>query len=274
MIFVAIFLLLIMFLFIVYTMLDVNGASDIEDLNPPIQVEEHEGFYVVRDDLLPGGTKQRGYQVIGKIPNDEVVYAGPWNGYAQVALAIACKKYGKKATVVMSKGDYWTNKKAKKYGANLIIHPGATLMELQAKAEEYGRLTGAYVMPFGFSSDEFKDELLKQISAAVERANDDVVNAATTATIWVVAGSGTLARVLQKIFPHAKFSLVEIGRKVYMDDMDKTRTKIYKTGMSLYRDSPELPPYSSPSTYDAKVWPFVKKYGEPGDIIWNVAAGV
>jgi hypothetical protein len=58
---------------------------------------------VVRDDLLPGGTKQRAIipyleELIAR-GYDDFVYASPFCGYAQVALASACAELGVKATL-------------------------------------------------------------------------------------------------------------------------------------------------------------------------------
>ncbi|GAB5369946.1 hypothetical protein AAMO2058_001449800 [Amorphochlora amoebiformis] len=80
---------------------------------------------VFSDDLLPGGTKQRGLGVIlmaslGKCH----LYAGPENGFAQVALAVASKACGKKAISVVSaprKGKRHSSvQEAEKYGAEIV----------------------------------------------------------------------------------------------------------------------------------------------------------
>ena len=58
---------------------------------PKLIIEEHEGFHVVRDDLLEGGSKRR---FVDRMMRDEIengieefVYGGcPANGYAQLSL--------------------------------------------------------------------------------------------------------------------------------------------------------------------------------------------
>jgi hypothetical protein len=54
---------------------------------------EHDGVLVVRDDLFTGGTKAR---FLGMMFNgaDEVVYASPAEGGAQVALATVVRPLG------------------------------------------------------------------------------------------------------------------------------------------------------------------------------------
>ena len=63
---------------------------------------------VVRDDLLPGGTKTRALDyLIGHDPDfamiQEWVYGeAPAHGYAQIALPIVCDRYGKRAVLFMA----------------------------------------------------------------------------------------------------------------------------------------------------------------------------
>ena len=74
---------------------------------PKLVIEEHEGFYVVRDDLLEGGSKRR---FVDRMIREEIaegaeefVYGGcPANGYAQLSLTLQAKAYGKKAVFFMA----------------------------------------------------------------------------------------------------------------------------------------------------------------------------
>ena len=65
--------------------------------NPPL-IQEIDNLLVVRDDLLPGGTKRRALPVLMK-GKSEYVYASPVYGYGQVALAHVARESGKRATV-------------------------------------------------------------------------------------------------------------------------------------------------------------------------------
>src|SRR5688500_1651242 len=60
--------------------------------------------WVVRDDILEGGTKQRAAvpflrELIAGGAR-ELAYASPFCGFAQVALAAACRELGLRATIV------------------------------------------------------------------------------------------------------------------------------------------------------------------------------
>lgn len=242
------------------------------DVNPKIITTDikielngtNKTLIVVRDDMLPGGTKQRGASVINKISNNEIVYAGPWNGFAQVALSIACKKYSKKATIFMSRDDYKTNVRAKQFGGNIIVIKNADLKTLQNEAKQYAEINGAYLMPFGFDDDDFKTELYNNIISALTISRD------FSKTIWLVAGSGTLANVLAKVFPVAKFVLVQVGKKIWPDQIDEARMRVIVASEKFFEPAKYQPPYTSTETYDAKLWQFARD-AEDGDMIWNVA---
>jgi len=75
-----------------------------DEINPPPVIVEHEGIFVLRDDLINGGSKSRFIQTLIKnSPCNEFVYgSSPATGYAQISMAIVCKHYGKKATLFMA----------------------------------------------------------------------------------------------------------------------------------------------------------------------------
>ncbi len=259
-------------------------------INPPLVLSQHEGFVVVRDDLLPGGTKQRAMAIIKDYPEQELVYAGPWNGYAQVALSMGGKLYGKRVTLFMTRDDYATNIRAKTYGAHFIVHPKATLADLQRAAKEYVEEAAESatqatesphtrrLMEFGFDSPEFRQELAARIIEAADKSESQDVpltadaRASFKGTVWLVAGSGTLLNVLYGVFPSAHFGVVQVGKTIWPDQTDESRTTIYKAPEGFYDEAQQQPPYPSASRYDAKLWQFARTHGESGDIIWNVAA--
>src|ERR1700722_9174995 len=72
------------------------------ELPTPV-IQEHEGFLVVRDDLLEGGTKRRALtQMLFKINAREVVYPATAHGYGQLALAYAGHDVGKKVKLFVA----------------------------------------------------------------------------------------------------------------------------------------------------------------------------
>lgn len=221
-------------------------------------IEEIEGVLVVRDDLIPGGTKVRAVDALmnGK---DEYVYASPASGYAQIALAIGCAAKGKQATIFTAKRNEMHKRtaEAKANGAKIVQVPHGYLTNVQAKARAYAELTGACLLPFGFDSEEIRDALA-DVALSLRIHPKEV---------WTVAGSGTLSRALQAAWPLASFYAVRIGRKP-----DAGRAQVLDAPEEFERDAIEPPPFPSCSNYDAKAWRFIKLHASPGALFWNVAA--
>src|SRR5262249_48448401 len=71
---------------------------------PPPKIERVGEIFVVRDDLIPGGTKRRVLaQEIRQFGAAECVYASPAYGYAQIAIAHTCRSLGVQATIFVAK---------------------------------------------------------------------------------------------------------------------------------------------------------------------------
>jgi hypothetical protein len=71
-------------------------------MQPAPIVMEHAAVLVVRDDLFPGGTKAH---FLGQFFNaaEEMVYASPSKGGAQVALATVARQLRKLATIFVAR---------------------------------------------------------------------------------------------------------------------------------------------------------------------------
>lgn len=248
-----------------------SGGKQTVDLNPPIVISpvtlsDGRKFNIVRDDYLPGGTKQRIMEKV-LVVYDEFVYAGPIYGYAQIALAYAASVLGKSATIFVETKVplYPQTQKAKSYGAKIMnVGRGATLKDVQAAAEKYVKgQPKAYLIPFGFHTPEYIDLL----SAAITEA----WNGPAPKRMWVAAGSATLLNALYKSFPDTYFLAVQVGKTVWPDQIDATRTKLFVSDEKFWEVAKVQPDYPTVKTYDAKVWKFVLEHGEPDDYVWNVA---
>ena len=237
-------------------------------MNPP-KLELIEGIYVVRDDLIPGGTKQRVipqllYPEGHKNGADtlmgagEFVYASPAYGYAQVALAYSCKAIGKRATIFTAKRKvlHPLTRKARQAGAKIVLVSPGYLSNVQAKARQYCKFTGATYLPFGLDDERFVTAIAK-VALEVKLEPEEV---------WTVAGSGVLTRALQIRWPKAKFFAVQIGK-----EPDVGRAKLFKAPEKFEEDAKVRPPFPSCLNYDAKAWRFIKKYAGKNALFWNVA---
>jgi hypothetical protein len=214
---------------------------------------------VVRDDLLVGGTKEAALVCfIGDLPENELVYAGPRQGYAQIALAAACRAVGKKATLVLaeSKTPHSRTAKAVALGANVVTVKPGYLSVVQARARTYCETTGARMLPFGLACEDM-------VSAIATRARSIPV---TPTEVWSVAGSGTLQRGLQMAWPFARFFAVQIGKTP-----DVGKAEVIVAAERYEQDAKFPPPFPSCSNYDAKAWAHILLSSNPEILFWNVA---
>jgi len=230
---------------------------------PALAVDEIEGIRVVRDDRVLGGTKRRALdRLVAGIDADELVYATPAYGFAQIALAGACRAAGKKATIfVAARSDrHPRTQLAADLGANIVEVKAGRLNVIQSRARKHCEATGAYLVPFGMDDEIFVDAMAQEIAALPGEAPTEV---------WCVAGSGTLTRALQRAFPDAAHHAVQVGR-----DPDVGEAKLWKAPEAFEDDATDPPPFPSCSNYDAKAWRFIREHAAPGALFWNLGADI
>ena len=232
------------------------------DLPKPV-VKEHGGFWVVRDDLLDGGTKRRAFTVYVKNKPDveEFVYASPRQGYAQLSLAYACKDMGRKCTVTVPQGKrYWLTDAAEELGCNIIEVPMGFLTNIQAKARYYCQDNNAHLIPFG-GDHPIIVEAMRQTALSLNLNPTEV---------WTVMSSGVLSRGLQGAWPDAKVYGVRIGHNTTPQEQGRAET--YKSRYKFQQEckEDERPPFPSSLTYDSKAWSFMKEHANKNALFWNV----
>lgn len=221
-------------------------------------LEERNGITIVRDDLVPGGTKAR---VLPSIMGaaKEYVYASPVSGYAQLALATVARDLGKQATIFCAarKERHRLTIEAAARGARIVEVPVGYMTVVRKRALEYCRLHGAQLLPFGLDTPAFIDGLADVARALPVQPTE----------VWTVAGSGVLTRALQLAWPDAEFYAVRIGA-----EPNAGRASILQAPEKFDQDAKLRPPFPSCSNYDAKAWRFVSTRAKPGALFWNVAA--
>lgn len=226
---------------------------------PDPVIEDHDGIMVVRDDLIPGGTKRR---AIGSMLNgnaDTFVYASPAYGYAQIALAHACRDIGKQAVILTAqrRHPHHRTQEAIASGAEVIMVPYGYLSVVRKHAADYVRShPTARLLPFGFDTPAFLDAL----TMIVQRVPISPIE------VWCVAGSGTLSRALQRAWPDAAHHVVQVG-----STPNAGKATIHIAPERFEQDAKEPPPFPSTSNYDAKAWRFISRHATPGAVFWNVA---
>lgn len=216
---------------------------------------------VVRDDLLPGGSKRRFLSpLLGSLPQHEFVFGGPAEGYAQVGLGWSARDTGKLATFVIAarKHEHELTRQGRQLGVKYIeVRPGY-LTVVQSRAKLYAEEVGARFFPLGFAAPDVE-------AAALAHLGPLVADVEPPSQVWCVAGSGFLSRVLQQVWPEAEHIAVRIGMEP-------------NAGSARMLDAPELfarpakrsPPFPSCQHYDAKAWQFIEASARPGALFWNV----
>jgi len=228
-------------------------------VNPP-KTSFHNGVFVVRDDLFPGGTKARFLPHLFE-GADEVVYASPAEGGAQTALAHVAKALGKRATIFVAKRAKPHNRafEAKRVGAKVLqVRPGY-LTVVQSRAREYCRRTGARLIPFGVNMP-YAIEAISAAARAVDFDPDEV---------WCAAGSGVLSRGLSDAWPDANINAVQVGRGLTAKDVAGAKIHIHR--MKFRDEARNQVPFPCDPHYDAKAWDMCMTNKGIGKVLfWNV----
>ncbi len=230
---------------------------------PAPVIQKHEGFLVVRDDLLAGGTKRRALaEILFKLNAEEIVYPATAYGYGQLALAYAGRDAGKQVTLFVAKRKDFSKaplvvEAMEKAGAYYHFVPFPNFMNVVvARASVYAEETGAHLMPLGFDTEEFHQELIKIAKKLPVKPKE----------VWLAGGTGTLARSLTTAWPKAQINVISMGMK--NGDMGSAKVWLAPEQFSQKAKSP--PPYPSAPHYDAKIWQFVKKHASKDALVWNV----
>tara|TARA_X000001388_G_scaffold24304_1_gene16812 strand:+ start:19112 stop:19864 length:753 start_codon:yes stop_codon:yes gene_type:complete len=243
-----------------------EDIGDWVDPYPKPVIEEHDGFLVVRDDLLSGGSKVRfaDYLISNEKEVEEWVYgSSPATGYAQISLSCLCRKYGKKAVIFMAKRslDNLHNYQLRAIEEGAIMHwiPNGMLSVTEKRARDY-------------VAEDPKRRRLIPIGLEHDTVIASIVSVATKmgikpTEVWTVGSSGTLTRGLQRAWGRASFHCVTVGHAG-----DYGRAKTYRCEIPFNKPAKVLPPFPSAVTYDAKAWEFMKKYASPGALFWNVGS--
>jgi hypothetical protein len=252
-------------------------------LNPPVVIKDYEhsgcAFRVISDDLLLGGSKQRIMMDVFKAHPEGVVYPGPSNGYAQIALSLAAKLSNSRTILLLPKVRPILPQTvlAMQLGGDVREYEGESgkLSNLRQVAEEIAIAEGMYLPKLGFEGDEFNTLMTSALETSLTLDRNEPY------TIWVAGGSGTLGLLLQKLFPKSHVHVVQVGKPIDWHFKGVERTTLHVAPERLSQPAAVTPPYLSLDTYDAKVWQFAKTYMEglgkakkEKILIWNVAGFV
>lgn len=225
--------------------------------NTPI-LEKHDRFWVVRDDLIPGGTKQIVLRnMLPELEETHFVYTASVYGKGGPALAFACAELGYKCTLFIAKSTFkpdWIEA-VKAIGTRLIWTDAIPVTEIEPMAWQYALQNDAFCLPLGFSSEQFHTHLIAYAQKLPFQPKE----------IWCPVVSGTMAHALESAFPDAVLN----GVAVVKNHDYRGFGQIHSAPEKFTRGAAIPPPYPSWPYSDAKIWRFAKKHGIDEAVIWN-----
>lgn len=216
----------------------------------PLSFSQIGNIRVVRDDIVPGGTKARFVHLLFN-RYDHLIYATPSEGGAQTALSLVANLLGKKVTLYTAKRETTHPRVlvSKQLGAKVVeVEKGAFLPNLQILAEREAascRLfwrERAHHLAFGLASVEvvnFIADTARRITPAPTE-------------LWFAAGSGTLAKGLAKAWPEVPRFAVQVGHRLNIYDVGGATVIRPKLKFTECEERPV--PFNSDPNYDAKAW--------------------
>ena len=244
-----------------------------QDPNSKPVLKNHEGFIVVRDDLLNAGSKVRGIDyLIGHNPfhkyiKEWVFGSCPATGYAQISLPTVCSKYNKKTVLFMAERKRENLHEYQLRGLTLKADyrwvPNGMLNVTQKRAKDYVNENPdeRELLPIGLEHPTV-------IASFIKVARDLPIQ---PKEVWSVGSSGTLNRSLQLAWPDAEVHVVSVGHT--MSQREIGRAIYHRSELKFDRPvkSEDAPSFPSAPTYDAKAWKFIRELASPGALFWNVA---
>jgi hypothetical protein len=226
-------------------------------------LEKHMEVQVLRDDLLPGGTKSVLMpSIIGS--NSEYVYASPVYGGFQIALASYCQQVNKKATIFCAKRKkrHANTIKLIELGANVIEVEYGYLSVIEKRAREYCEKTGAEKLVFGANTEHNKNILTERVIEVLIQLKREPEE------IWCAIGSGTLVDAILKATKTAKIYGVQVGKDYKQEHPRLTVLKYHK---SFEMESNFKSSFPSMPNYDLKAFEYCIKYKKTDNVLfWNV----
>jgi hypothetical protein len=241
-------------------------AGDWQDPFEAPQLVDHDGFKVVREDLMGFGSKCRfGDILVSTCRQDTLVYVQPRYGFAGISLAYLAKKYNKKLVLFSPSQKEISDHQAicVEMGAEMKFKRIAAMPVLNAHAKKWAEDNGAFFIPLGL-----RHELVT--AAAVKVAHDLAEKHGYPEEVWSAISTGVLQRSLQIAWPDAKFNGVAVARNIKKGERGIATIWSHPKAFTQDVDPQYNPPFPSAMNYDAKAWEFMTKHGNPGAWFWNV----
>lgn len=234
-------------------------------LDEPPKIEKHGGLWVLRDDLLAGGSKLHFLPFLAP-GSDELVFGGPFCGGAPLALSVMGKESGRRVTI------FYAKRKERVHRQHLVVSNGAQIIEVdpgymtnvQAKARKYAEEKGAFFLPLGFDLPAATEPFVAFMAKVREVIGDPP-------EVWCATGSGMLARCLGAGFPSSQIRAVCVGLKSRHSKQEfSSNVSLMEHPLDFARMTKAPAPFPSCPNYDRKAWEICAREAKPGALFWNV----
>ena len=236
-----------------------------------IVIENHQNVEVLRDDILPGGTKSVLLKNILDDSYDEYVYASPVYGAAQLALASYCKSIGKRATIFCAKRNkkHPNTQRCLDLGAKVVEIPYGYLHVVQHHAKNYCEETNSLLLPFGLDTEESKNLIANRMRKVISKLGYEPDE------VWCALGSGVLMEGILRGTTTAKVHAIQVGKEYnigirkFEEGFD--RLLIHKHKLPFEKESKFQMDFPSTKNYDLKAWEMcINNKGDGKIFFWNV----
>lgn len=227
----------------------------------PVHTEKHKGIIVVRDDILPGGSKAC---LMPHIIDTRCryVYASPVYGGFQIALAAYL---GNAATIFCAKRKekHQNTLLVEQYGAQVIEVSVGYLTVCEKRAKDFAYKNGAIKLEFGAKSEIARRVLTERVKKVINAFPAEPVE------IWCALGSGLLTESIIQATKTAIICAVQVGAD-YKGEHSRLRKYIYPKAFDKASSYPC--PFPSMPNYDRKAWEFCCEHKtDKGHVLfWNV----
>jgi cysteine synthase len=233
---------------------------------PDPVVERHGDVWVVRDDLIPGGSKSRFLPYIIQGAR-EVVYGAPFCGGAPVALAYVGATLGIAVTIFYAKRrvPHPRQRRVRQMGARIVWVPMGFMSHVQQKARLYAEQNRALFLPLGFDVSAAEKPFvtsMKTVRDALRFDPDEV---------WCATSSGMLARCLSEAFPSSRIKAVTVGLKSRHEQQAfASNVELVPTRYAFAQESRVSAPFPICPNYEAKAWELCVQRRNVRALFWNV----
>lgn len=231
-----------------------NGFNIIdESISCPV------GFKARAGELLVLKALEQGY--------DELVYVQPRRGFAGISLSYLTNLYNMKLTLVMPSSKLISDHQALclEYGANALFTRVAAMPNASVQAQKYVAKDNKrrLFIPLGL-----QHELVT--ANAVSEIYKFFSNKEHPKTMWSVISTGVLSRAMQIALPNTNFNAVAVARNIQQGELGRANFYSYHKPFESVSDLiPKT--FDCESSYDAKGWDYMNRFGNQGDWFFNVA---